>query len=243
MANEGLLQYQPNVFQRGGLLPFGLDRARGLLSRNVSPDAGAATAPNWYGGLLPPFPKDRTGMTDPLDPLIGLPTGEGSGLQFPPEVLAQLGREQADVREMMRINSLTPGQPKHSPMEIAGAQPTMARLMPGMVFGAGITPYVGRLAGALGKMPQEKMTAKQAEGYLGKTPGGVSADELAYTGVRGLLEEGRPVTRTGLLEQVKAQPLELRDVVKINKGEYNYQGNQWQRWMSLSKPTGPSQRN
>ena len=215
MAHDGLLQYQPNVFQRGGLLPFGLDRARGLLSRNVSPDASAA--PSWYGGLLPPFPKDRTGMTDPLDPLIGLPTGEGSGLpgfMFPPEVHAQLDREQANMREMLRINSLTPGQPKYSVMEIAGAQPTMTRMLPEMMFGAGITPYVGRLAGALRGMPQEKMTAEQAQGYLGKTPGGVSADELAYTGVRGLLEEGRPVTRTGLLEQVKAQPLELRDVVK-----------------------------
>jgi len=80
------------------------------------------------------------------------------------------------------------------------------------VFGAGITPYVGRLAGALGKMPQEKMTAEQAQGYLRKAP--VGKEEVEWTGVRGLLEEGRPVTRTGLLEQVKAQPLELRDVRK-----------------------------
>jgi hypothetical protein len=90
-----------------------------------------------------------------------------AGFMFPPEVHAQLDREFANVREMLRINSLTPGQPKHSPMEIAGAQPTMARLMPGMVFGAGIIPtYAGRLAGVLRKMPQEKMTAEQAQGYL-----------------------------------------------------------------------------
>ena len=78
--------------------------------------------------------------------------------------------------------------------------------------------YRSRLQPAIEAMPQEKMTAQQAQGHFQKFPGGVGSDELEYTGVKGLLDQGGPVTKTGLLEQAKANPLEIKDVVKAPGG-------------------------
>lgn len=76
------------------------------------------------------------------------------------------------------------------------------------------TAYRSRLQDALMNMPQEKMTAQQAQGHFAKFPGGVGTDELEYTGIAKALAEGGPVTKTGLLEQARANPLEITDVVK-----------------------------
>jgi len=92
---------------------------------------------------------------------------------------------------------------------------------------AGAT-YRSRLLPAIEAMPQEKMTAQQAQGHFQKFPGGVGSDELEYTGVQGLLDQGGPVTRTGLLEQARGNPLEIKDVVK-GGGEYPYrEPSEWQ---------------
>ena len=74
-------------------------------------------------------------------------------------------------------------------------------------------PYTSRLEKALAAMPQEKMTASQAKGHLSKFPGGVGADELRYTGVQELLDSGQSITRSGLLEQARSSPLDIRDTV------------------------------
>ena len=78
--------------------------------------------------------------------------------------------------------------------------------------------YASRLLPALEAMPQEKMTAAQAQGHLDKFPGGVGADEMQYSGLLDTLGEGGPVTKTGLLGQARANPLEITDVVKGSSG-------------------------
>jgi len=75
--------------------------------------------------------------------------------------------------------------------------------------------YRSRLMPAIEGMPQEKMAAAQAQGHFQKFPGGVGSDELDFTGVQGLLDQGQPVTKTGLLDMARANPLEINDVVKI----------------------------
>ena len=71
--------------------------------------------------------------------------------------------------------------------------------------------YASRLIPALENMPQEKMSADQFSGWFGKQP--VGADELEYSGIPGLLAQGGDVTKTGLLDQARANPLDIQDVV------------------------------
>ena len=78
--------------------------------------------------------------------------------------------------------------------------------------------YRSRLEPAIEALPQEKMTPEQALGSFKKFPGGVGEDELQYTGIKGILEQGQPVTKTSLLEQVRSNPLEITDVYK---GDYS----------------------
>ena len=91
------------------------------------------------------------------------------------------------------------------------------------MFGAGVIKNVGkglasvyrsRLQPAIEAMPQEKMQAAQAQGHFKNFPGGVGSEELDFTGVQGLLDQGQPVTKTGLLEQARNNPLEITDVRK-----------------------------
>ncbi len=74
--------------------------------------------------------------------------------------------------------------------------------------------YRSRLEPAIEALPQEKMTPEQALGSFKKFPGGVGEDELQFTGIKGILEQGQPVTKTSLLEQVRSNPLEITDVYK-----------------------------
>ena len=62
-------------------------------------------------------------------------------------------------------------------------------------------------------MPMDKMTGQQAASHFSKFPGGVGSDELNYTGVQGLLNQPQ-VTKAGLLDQYRANPLEIKDVIK-----------------------------
>ena len=78
--------------------------------------------------------------------------------------------------------------------------------------------YRSRLEPAIEALPQEKMTPEQALGSFKKFPGGVGEDELQFTGIKGILEQGQPVTKTNLLEQVRSNPLEITDVYK---GDYS----------------------
>ena len=70
--------------------------------------------------------------------------------------------------------------------------------------------YASRLIPTLENMPQEKMSAEQFSGWLSKQP--VGADELEYSGIPGLLAQGGDVTKTGLLNQARANPLDIQDV-------------------------------
>jgi len=76
--------------------------------------------------------------------------------------------------------------------------------------------YRSRLEPAIEALPQEKMTPEQALGSFKKFPGGVGEDELQFTGIKGILEQGQPVTKTSLLEQVRSNPLEITDVYKAD---------------------------
>ena len=73
--------------------------------------------------------------------------------------------------------------------------------------------YRSRLGPAIEAMPMDKMTGQQAASHFSKFPGGVGSDELNYTGVQGLLTQPQ-VTKAGLLEQYRANPLEIKDVIK-----------------------------
>ena len=73
--------------------------------------------------------------------------------------------------------------------------------------------YRSRLGPAIEAMPMDKMTGQQAASHFSKFPGGVGSDELNYTGVQGLLNQPQ-VTKAGLLEQYRANPLEIKDVIK-----------------------------
>ena len=55
-----------------------------------------------------------------------------------------------------------------------------------------------------------------ALGKAAKEVYGVGADELNYSGVQGMIDAGQPVTKTGLLEQYNANPLQINDVVKTD---------------------------
>jgi hypothetical protein len=73
--------------------------------------------------------------------------------------------------------------------------------------------YRSRLGPAIEAMPMDKMTGQQAASHFSKFPGGVGSDELNYTGVQGLLTQPQ-VTKAGLLDQYRANPLEIKDVIK-----------------------------
>ena len=79
--------------------------------------------------------------------------------------------------------------------------------------------YASRLMPALENMPQEKMSADQFSGWFGKQP--VGADELEYSGIPGLLAQGGDVTKIGLLDQARANPIEITDVIKGGGGADN----------------------
>jgi len=79
------------------------------------------------------------------------------------------------------------------------------------------SPYISRLSKAVANLPQEKMSGQQASAMLAKTPGGVSADEMEFSGIKGLLGQDT-VTKTQLMDQVEANPLEITDVVKRKPG-------------------------
>jgi hypothetical protein len=79
--------------------------------------------------------------------------------------------------------------------------------------------YQSRLKPAIEAMPMEKMTAEQAAGHFRKYPGGVSADELEWSGVQGLLGAGGTVTKSGLLQQYEENPLVIEDVTKTTEAD------------------------
>ena len=80
--------------------------------------------------------------------------------------------------------------------------------------------YASRLIPTLENMPQDKMSAEQFSGWLSKQP--VGADELEYSGILGLLNEGGDVTKTRLLDQARANPLDIQDVVLGAPPSYTY---------------------
>tara|TARA_Y100000361_G_scaffold124141_1_gene117095 strand:- start:70 stop:2247 length:2178 start_codon:yes stop_codon:yes gene_type:complete len=80
--------------------------------------------------------------------------------------------------------------------------------------------YASRLIPTLENMPQEKMSAEQFSGWLSKQQ--VGADELEYSGIPGLLAQGGDVTKTGLLNQARANPLDIQDVVLGAPPSYTY---------------------
>ena len=80
--------------------------------------------------------------------------------------------------------------------------------------------YASRLIPTLENMPQDKMSAEQFSGWLSKQP--VGADELEYSGIPGLLAQGGDVTKTGLLNQARANPLDIQDVVLGAPPSYIY---------------------
>lgn len=87
--------------------------------------------------------------------------------------------------------------------------------------------YASRLMPALENMPQEKMSADQFSGWLSKQP--VGSDELEYSGIPGLLAQGGDVTKTGLLDQARANPLDIQDVIKSEPyREITKRGNEFQ---------------
>ena len=81
--------------------------------------------------------------------------------------------------------------------------------------------YKSRLKPAIEAMTQENMLPAQAQGHFNKFPGGVGKDELEYTGVQGMIDAGQPVTKTGLLDQYNANPLQINDVVKGGPQPYS----------------------
>ena len=106
--------------------------------------------------------------------------------------------------------------------------------------------YASRLIPALENMPQEKMSADQFSGWFGKQP--VGSDELEYSGIPGLLAQGGDVTKTGLLDQARANPLDIQDVIKdstrINDptkfSYYQLPGGEDYKEMLLTLPQGRS---
>ena len=111
--------------------------------------------------------------------------------------------------------------------------------------------YVSRLIPTLENMPQDKMSAEQFSGWLSKQP--VGADELEYSGIPGLLAQGGDVTKTGLLDQARANPLDIQDVVLgdhtgVGRGmrtkfsDYQLPGGEDYKEMLLTLPTKAERR-
>ena len=108
--------------------------------------------------------------------------------------------------------------------------------------------YASRLMPTLENMPQEKMSADQFSGWLSKQP--VGSDELEYSGIPSLLDEGGDVTKTGLLDQAIANPLDIQDVVlgdhtgvgqglRTKFSDYQLPGGEDYREMLLTLPNKP----
>ena len=108
--------------------------------------------------------------------------------------------------------------------------------------------YASRLMPTLENMPQEKMSADQFSGWLSKQP--VGSDELEYSGIPSLLDEGGDVTKTGLLDQARANPLDIQDVVlgdhtgvgqglRTKFSDYQLPGGEDYREMLLTLPNKP----
>ena len=142
--------------------------------------------------------------------LLGLGAAGMAASEFLPGILGASARK--------GIKSGVGLLPAPEPVLALPAPPPQMLLPPPAVVEQPIVPevmptYRSRLEPAIGAMPQEKMTAQQAQGHFAKFPGGVGADELEFTGVQGLLDQGQPVTKSGLLQQARSQKLEIDDVV------------------------------
>jgi len=96
-----------------------------------------------------------------------------------------------------------------------GALPLGGAMVKGIKAARGPV-YRSRLASALEDMPMDKMSGQQAVSHFKKYPGGVGADELDYTGV-GAMTQQPSVTKTDLLNQYNANPLEIKDVVRADE--------------------------
>ena len=133
-----------------------------------------------------------------------------------------------------------------------GALPLGGAMVKGIKAARGPV-YRSRLASALEDMPMDKMSGQQAVSHFKKYPGGVGADELDYTGV-GAMTQQPSVTKTDLLNQYNANPLEIKDVVRADGdfwqtgptkfgpgSEYNatLPGGKDYQEMSLTLPTKP----
>jgi len=196
LLNEYLDQYQP-----------GPQAILGALGRPPVPNQHAALVKALGGGYAPP------GKVNPL--------AEVQKFLAPPPHIKEAMDRNAAARAAAPKGKIGMGTPEDMALEAQWHGENM--------FGAGIMKTVGkgvpallgayrpRVPGALEALPQEKMTAGQARGVIAKTPGGVSADELEYTGVGKMLEGEGPVTKSGLQAQAEANPMRLVDEVKTSE--------------------------
>ena len=159
------------------------------------------------------FPNVDIGLDDVG--MLAASVAPGSGDVIAAQDSMKYARQAENARKEGRYLDM-PGLYAESIASGFGAVPLfggMARALKGGVNKA-VGAYRSRLEPALENMPQEKMTADQARGYLSKVKGGVSSDELDYTGINAMLKSGQPVTKTGLLDQYNANPLQINDVYK-----------------------------
>ena len=161
-------------------------------------------APDWRGDLQENI-SQRLGLDRSGRKFLGKAMNVG-------EVVSGVGGVGAGIADTAQASSPTE-------RNLMGAL-TALSIIPGM---GAVTKYAkpalknalyrSRLGPAIEAMPMDKMTGQQAASHFSKFPGGVGSDELNYTGVQGLLTQPQ-VTKAGLLEQYRANPLEINDVIK-----------------------------
>ena len=161
-----------------------------LLGLGAAGMAASEFLPGVLGASARKGIKSGVGLLPAPEPVLALPAPQQQML-LPPPKDSPFGGQPTEI---------IPSAPSPAVVE----QPVVPEVVP---------TYRSRLEPAIEAMPQEKMTAQQAQGHFAKFPGGVGADELEFTGVQGLLDQGQPVTKSGLLQQARSQKLEIDDVV------------------------------
>lgn len=78
------------------------------------------------------------------------------------------------------------------------------------------TPYRSRLLDAIEAMPQDKMNAEQFQGYLNKVQGGVSKDEIEFSGIAERLKQGGTVTKDELEQIYYRSQFGIEDITKTD---------------------------
>lgn len=98
-------------------------------------------------------------------------------------------------------------------------------------------PFYSALGKAVDSAPIEKGTPEQWLGTLRNTPG-VKPEELDWYDLEGAFKDAKSVTRQEITDYLRANELQVKEVVLSSSSPYNFSGNEWQTAITRAEHEG-----